>query len=251
MVLYIYGIIDMIDFKKVKEAEAFVGITNNPNEAFYIMPDGKWLDGSGRYQCDPASAQYCSGQRNVDHGDITENYFGETLAWLDNANDLFDRMLMFMKETNAMRIDFKHGILNIVRTGDLSINDIKLMLKSFFKGNKARILNVEILAPNGKTIADKEFEFADYDTLLDWIRSNYFKTISAKRKLLAEIEKVDTVVLDIPLVLRLFELCRESIKDDVYLHTLTAALIKLRAKKQVLTMDDYRTILRLAKIDIR
>ena len=28
----------MIDFKKIKEAEAFVGTTNNPKEAFYIMP---------------------------------------------------------------------------------------------------------------------------------------------------------------------------------------------------------------------
>lgn len=241
----------MIDFKKVKEAEIFVGITNNSNEAFYIMPDGKWLDGSGKYQDDPVSARYYSGKRNIDHGDITENYFGETLAWLNNANNAFDRMLTFMKVTNAMRIDFKFGILSIVCTGDLSINDIKLMLKSFFTGNKARIVNVEILAPNGKTIADKEFMFAEYDTLLDWFRSNYFKSVFAKRELLAEIEKVDTVVLDIPLILRLFELCRESIKDDVYLHTLTAALIKLRSKKQVLTMDDYRTILHLAKIDIR
>lgn len=241
----------MIDFKKIKEAEAFVGITNNPKEAFYIMPDGKWLDGSGRFQSEPSAASSFSGSRNVDHGDITENYLGETLSWLDGANDVFDRMLMFMKATNAMRVDFSHGILSLVCTNDLSMKEIKLMLKSFFKGCKARIIVAEIFTPNGRTIADKEFEFADYDTLLDWIRSNYFRSAVSARKVLSEIEKIDTVVLDIPLVLRLFELCRESINDDVYLHTLTAALIKLRAKKQVLTMDDYPEILKLTGIDVR
>ena len=125
------------------------------------------------------------------------------------------------------------------------------MLRCVRGGCEARIIVAEIFAPNGRTIADKEFEFADYDTLLDWIRSNYFRSAVSARKVLSEIEKIDTVVLDIPLVLRLFELCRESINDDVYLHTLTAALIELRSKKQVLTMDDYPEILKLAGIDVR
>ena len=69
------------------------------------------------------------------------------------------------------------------------------------------------------------------------------------KNIFAEIEKIDTISIDIPLAIRLFELCRETIKDDVHLHTLTEALIELRTQKEVLTMDDYDQILILADIN--
>lgn len=68
------------------------------------------------------------------------------------------------------------------------------------------------------------------------------------KKIKAEIEAIDTIVLDLPLTMRLFELCREGIKDDVHLHTLAAALLSLRTKKQCLTMEDYPAILKMADI---
>lgn len=69
------------------------------------------------------------------------------------------------------------------------------------------------------------------------------------KEIVADIEKVDTLVFDLPLTMRLFELCRETIKDDVHLHTLTAACIELRTQKECLTMEDYQTILDMAGID--
>lgn len=64
----------------------------------------------------------------------------------------------------------------------------------------------------------------------------------------ARIEKLDAIVLDLPLIIRIFELCKESIKDDVHIHTLTEALLDLMTEKDYLTMDDYPAILELADI---
>jgi ribosomal protein L12E/L44/L45/RPP1/RPP2 len=54
-------------------------------------------------------------------------------------------------------------------------------------------------------------------------------------------DKKDTVVLDIPLLIRVLELAREDIKTDMDLHRVVEKLISIRTKS-VLTMDDYNTI---------
>jgi len=55
------------------------------------------------------------------------------------------------------------------------------------------------------------------------------------------VDKKDTVVLDIPLLIRVLELAREDIKTDMDLHRVVEKLISIR-NKGVLTMDDYNTI---------
>jgi hypothetical protein len=54
-------------------------------------------------------------------------------------------------------------------------------------------------------------------------------------------DKKDTVILDIPLLIRVLELAREDIKTDMDLHRVVEKLISIRTKG-VLTMDDYNTI---------
>jgi hypothetical protein len=56
-----------------------------------------------------------------------------------------------------------------------------------------------------------------------------------------EVDKKDTVTLDIPLLIRVLELAREDIKTDMDLHRVVERLIKIRTKG-MLTMDDYDTI---------
>jgi hypothetical protein len=56
-----------------------------------------------------------------------------------------------------------------------------------------------------------------------------------------EIDETDTVVLDIPLLIRLLELAREDIKTDADLHRVVERLIDIR-KKGTLTMDDYNFV---------
>jgi hypothetical protein len=56
-----------------------------------------------------------------------------------------------------------------------------------------------------------------------------------------EADKKDTVVLDIPLLIRVLELAREDIKTDMDLHRVVERLIDIR-KKGTLTMDDYNFV---------
>ena len=57
----------------------------------------------------------------------------------------------------------------------------------------------------------------------------------------ANIDKVDTVTMDVPLLIRVFELVREDVKTDMDLHNLVERMLSIK-DKGVLTMDDYETI---------
>ena len=57
----------------------------------------------------------------------------------------------------------------------------------------------------------------------------------------ANIDKIDTVTLDVPLLIRVFELVREDVKTDMDLHNVVERMLSLK-DKGVLTMDDYETI---------
>lgn len=54
-------------------------------------------------------------------------------------------------------------------------------------------------------------------------------------------DKKDTITVNIPLMIRMLELAREDVKDDMELHAITERLIEIR-NKGVLTMDDYNFI---------
>ena len=51
-------------------------------------------------------------------------------------------------------------------------------------------------------------------------------------------DKEDTIQVDIPLFIRLLELAREDVKDDMELHHITKRIIGIR-NKGVLTLEDY------------
>jgi len=54
-------------------------------------------------------------------------------------------------------------------------------------------------------------------------------------------DTTDSISLDIPLLIRVLELAREDVKDDMELHRITERLLKIR-HQGVLTMDDYNFI---------
>ena len=54
-------------------------------------------------------------------------------------------------------------------------------------------------------------------------------------------DPTDSITLDIPLLIRVLELAREDVKDDMELHRITERLLKIR-HQGVLTMDDYSFI---------
>lgn len=61
------------------------------------------------------------------------------------------------------------------------------------------------------------------------------------KQFVIEADKKDTIILDIPLMIRVLELAREDIKSDMDLHRVVEKLIDIR-NKGVLTMDDYNFI---------
>ena len=54
-------------------------------------------------------------------------------------------------------------------------------------------------------------------------------------------DPTDSITLDIPLLIRILELAREDVKDDMELHRITERLLKIR-HQGMLTMDDYNFI---------
>jgi hypothetical protein len=58
------------------------------------------------------------------------------------------------------------------------------------------------------------------------------------KQFVIEADKKDTIIMDIPLMIRVLELAREDIKSDMDLHRVVEKLIDIR-NKGTLTMDDY------------
>jgi rRNA maturation endonuclease Nob1 len=58
-----------------------------------------------------------------------------------------------------------------------------------------------------------------------------------------EVNPVDRAVVDIPLMIRLFEYAREDAKSDIDLHRVTENIIRLSATGKLLTMSDYDEII--------
>lgn len=66
--------------------------------------------------------------------------------------------------------------------------------------------------------------------------------IASLRQALAADDAKDSVCLDVPLLTRVMEICREEIKDDASLHRFLESIIDASKGKDVLTMDDYDSI---------
>lgn len=68
---------------------------------------------------------------------------------------------------------------------------------------------------------------------------------TAKAKKLAENEEdvIDTVTLDIPLFIRLLEYSKEDAQTDMDLHDVAEKAIALNKSKEMLSMEDYNTII--------
>ena len=68
---------------------------------------------------------------------------------------------------------------------------------------------------------------------IKWKNDHTFEEVQ-----LEEVDKVDTITVDIPLMIRLLELAREDVKTDMELHKITERLIEIRGKG-MLSMEDY------------
>ncbi len=58
-----------------------------------------------------------------------------------------------------------------------------------------------------------------------------------------ELDKIDTITVDVPLLIRLLEYAREDAETDMDLHNVADHLIKLSKTHNVLNMDNYDSII--------
>jgi hypothetical protein len=60
----------------------------------------------------------------------------------------------------------------------------------------------------------------------------------------------DTITVDVPLFIRLLEYAREDAKTDMDLHNVAENIIDLSEEGEVLTMDNYNTIVGTSEEEI-
>ena len=97
---------------------------------------------------------------------------------------------------------------------------------------KSRGINPEFATKDQKVSHSKTGQF------IKWKRDHMIESITEA------IDKMDVVMFDIPLLIRMLEYAREDAKTDMDLHKVVEKLIHIR-KKGVLTMKDYTFVTRL------
>jgi len=97
---------------------------------------------------------------------------------------------------------------------------------------KSRGINPEFATKDQKVSHSKTGQF------IKWKRDHMIESITEA------IDKMDVIMFDIPLLIRMLEYAREDAKTDMDLHKVVEKLIHIR-KKGVLTMKDYTFVTRL------
>ncbi len=131
------------DADLIERAVENFGLTNDVREAFYVLPDGRMLDGSGRHW--GGDERSVAGQRQVDHSDISEV--------IDDASGA-DAMYEWMGQTGAMRFDQIVGIASVARP------PTKAQLDVLNRANRGKYLALSLNTPEGRIVDDAEFESA-------------------------------------------------------------------------------------------
>lgn len=132
------------DADLIQRAKDNFGVTNDVREAFYVLPDGTMLDGSGRHwgggEIDVA------GQRQVDHGDISEI--------INDSTSPADAMYKWMARSGAMRFDQIVGIASVAR------KPTPQQLAVLSRASRGKYLALSLNTPEGRIVDDIEFENA-------------------------------------------------------------------------------------------
>lgn len=139
------------DADLIERAVENFGLTNDVREAFYVLPDGRMLDGSGRHW--GGDERSVAGQRQVDHSDISEV--------IDDASGA-DAMYEWMGRTGAMRFDQIVGIASVARP------PTKAQLDVLNRANRGKYLALSLNTPEGRIVDDVEFESASKAKIQDF-----------------------------------------------------------------------------------
>jgi hypothetical protein len=115
------------------------------------------------------------------------------------------------------------------------------LIKKLHKEGKGSIAQLETkwkLAKQ-KAAAQKHADDFDYITTVFLGMANSIKAYSSEPMLG---DRVDTVTIDVPLLIRLMELAREELKTDEQLHDVVTNIIAISKEIEPLGMKDYDRI---------
>ena len=136
----------------IERAKETFGVTHDVREAFYVLPDGTMLDGSGSHW--GGDERDYAGQRQVDHGGISEV--------VDDADSAADAMYKWMGRTGAMRVDFSSGVASVAR------KPTREQLSVLARASRGKFLALSLNTPEGRIVDDTEFESASAAKIQDF-----------------------------------------------------------------------------------
>lgn len=125
------------DQSLINAAVSNFGITNDPREAGYILPDGRMLDFSGRHW-----GGGDGGSRIVEHNDIGE------VEGIEGGGT--DAMVEFMARTGAMRVDVNAGIASSAQ------NPTPEQMGVLSVATRGKPLSLSLITTDGRIVADRE-----------------------------------------------------------------------------------------------
>jgi hypothetical protein len=130
------------------------GITTDPQEAGYLLPDGRMLDFSGRHrQVDSRYDPEVAGQRTVDHREIDALTPGKTGT---------DAIVEFTRETGAARIEVVDGYVGMQVARPLTPTQRRWaveMAKRYGHPDSPASVNIDRTDDKGRTVAS----MSEYD----------------------------------------------------------------------------------------
>lgn len=163
----------------IQQAKDHFGLTRNPKEAGYVMPDGSMLDFSGRHYADykkvgnrfvpQKGSDYLANQRNVDHRelhDILEAPVNKITGQADN-NLLLSK---FMNDTGAVRNFPGIGFETSAIPTDKQLKSLIGGHNSSYKGDP---LKIDLAYPSGEVYATFDFAKPNLESIKKWINNNF------------------------------------------------------------------------------
>ena len=157
-------------------AKKHFGVTSNPSETGYILPDGTRLDLSGRhnaggyvrsgdkFMAEPGKPDYLANSRNTDHRELFD------VEGIKESDHQWGAVEQFLTETGAIRYIPDQGI-SIIKGQPVSDRQLKSIVNDFRKSGNP--LNVDIDPVGGWSKSkSKYFERPTFQDVKDFINLN-------------------------------------------------------------------------------
>ncbi|MDR1275393.1 MAG: hypothetical protein LBL72_03280, partial [Candidatus Accumulibacter sp.] len=151
----------------IEASKRYFGVTTNPREAGYVLPDGTLLNLSGKHQAS-GDTGFLNDRREVDHGDLRgENKDGFSMADLfeSQSNSPTDAMYEFMARTGAVRVDFNAGVASAI--GDVT----DAQLQALSKGMRGKNISLDAADFNYRLVADAGIDNASPEKIRRFFES--------------------------------------------------------------------------------